>query len=242
MKFSFLCFLLSLTLFSSDSFSKVVLERYKDTNAMTIKIIERITETEYIEFVNAYKALKKFNIKLHLNAVQLDSNGGFAKSGMDIGWFIRHNNINTFVAPDSQCSSACVYILVGGIIRLAYGKVGVHRSTPSSKTTDIEILQERMDLIEFSTSQYFKDMGMSLQLTTAALIIPNWSIRYLTEDEKLNWGVHGIERLHEELYFRQSARKLGVDFYDYQEKFTDQLENCKMQAKKFESMYFDCVK
>jgi hypothetical protein len=108
----------------------------------------------------------KFNIKLHLNAVQLDSNGGFAKSGMDIGWFIRHNNINTFVAPDSKCSSACVYILVGGIIRLAYGKVGVHRSTPSSKTTDIEILQEKMDLIEFLQDQFRDDHLQQLQTLT----------------------------------------------------------------------------
>jgi len=222
--------------------SKVIFENYKDTDEMTIKIEGEISKTEFADFVKAYKQLKHNKQKLHLNAIQLNSPGGLLQQGKEIGWFIRHNELNTYLAPDSRCSSSCVYILVGGIIRLAYGRVGVHRSTPANSTPDADLISERLDLLNFSISQYFKDMGMSEQLITATLIIPNWSIRYLTEDEKWNWGVLGIEPIHEELYFRRAARKLGISFDEFKERFQDQLENCRTQARAFENIYFDCVK
>ena len=217
--------------FPISSFSKVILEQYKDTDEMTIKIEGEITNNEYKDFVQAYQSIKKKHQKLHLNAIQLNSFGGIKKQGEDIGWFIRRNELNTYLAPDSKCSSSCVYILVGGIIRLAYGRVGVHRSTPAITTPDKELVKERLELIEMQTSLYFENMGMSSQLTTATLIIPNWSIRYLTEDEKWNWGVLGIEALHEEIYFRQAARKIGVSFDEYKRRFQDQLDDCKIQAR-----------
>ena len=222
--------------------STVVLERYKDTDEMTIRIVDEMLLKDYADFVKAYKTVKKSKLKLHLNAIQLDSSGGNRRAGIDIGWFIRNNKLNTFVHPDAQCASACVFVLTGGIIRLAYGQVGVHRPTLGTNSTDIDYLQERMDVLELSTSQYFKDMGMSSQLTTAALIVPNWTIRKLSEEEKWNWGIQGIERVHEELYFRQAAKKLGVTLDEYKEKFRNQLEECRNQARSFESMYFDCVK
>jgi hypothetical protein len=224
------------------SFSEVILEPIKDTDEMTIRIEGEIKSNELNEFVKAYKQIKKNKQKLHLNAIQLNSPGGIMQQGKEIGWFIRRNELNTYLAPTSKCSSSCVYILVGGIIRLAYGRVGVHRSTPATSLTDIDLLKDRLDLLEFSTIQYFKDMGISNQVSSAALIIPNWSIRYLSEDEKWNWGVLGIEALHEELYFRQAAKKLGLTFDEYKSKFQDQLEECKTQARAFESIFFDCVK
>ena len=224
------------------SISEVIVEQYKDTEEMTIRIEGEIKSNELNEFVKAYKHIKVNKQKLHLNAVQLNSLGGIAQQGRELGWFIRHNELNTYLAPTSKCSSSCVYILVGGIIRLAYGRVGVHRSTPATSSTDVDLLKDRMDLIEFSTIQYYKDMGISNQLSSAALIIPNWSIRYLSEDEKWNWGVLGIEALHEELYFRRAAKKLGLSFDEYKNKFQDQLEDCKAQARAFESIFFDCVK
>jgi hypothetical protein len=236
----FLYFLLSIIAFNASS--KVILENYKDTEEMTIKIEGEITKSEYSDFIKAYKQIKRNKQRLHLNAIQLNSPGGLLQQGKEIGWFIRHNELNTYLAPDARCSSSCVYILVGGIIRLAYGRVGVHRSTPANSTTDADLISERLDLLNFSISQYFKDMGMSEQLITATLIIPNWSIRYLTEDEKWNWGVLGIEPVHEELYFRRAARKLGISFDEFKERFQDQLENCRTQARVFENIYFDCVK
>jgi len=242
MKLLFTVFSLLLGFVPINASSTVILERYKDTNEMTIRIVGEIKLKEYSEFVKVYKSLKKSKFKLHLNAIQLDSPGGNRRAGIDIGWFIRNNKLNTFVHPDSECASACVYILTGGIIRLAYGFVGVHRSSLDTNLSDIDLLQERMEVLELSTSQYFKDMGMSSQLTTAALIVPNWTIRKLTDEEKWNWGVQGIERVHEELYFRQAAKKLGVTLDEYKEKFRTQLEECKNQARAFESVYFDCVK
>ena len=224
------------------SFGEVISEPFKETDEMTIRIEGEIKSNEFHEFVKAYKQIKKNKQKLHLNAIELNSPGGLMQQGKEIGWFIRRNELNTYLAPNSKCSSSCVYILVGGIIRLAYGRVGVHRSTPATSSTDIDLLKDRLDLLEFSTIQYYKDMGISSQLSSAALIIPNWSIRYLSEDEKWNWGVLGIEALHEEIYFRRAAKKLGLSFDEYKNKFQDQLEDCKAQARAFESIFFDCVK
>ena len=88
MKLLFTVFSLLLGFVPINASSTVILERYKDTNEMTIRIVGEIKLKEYSEFVKVYKSLKKSKFKLHLNAIQLDSPGGNRRAGIDIGWFI----------------------------------------------------------------------------------------------------------------------------------------------------------
>jgi hypothetical protein len=40
-----------------------------------------------------------------------------------------HRRLNTYVGPNSLCGSACIYGVIGGVVRNTYGKVSVHRTT-----------------------------------------------------------------------------------------------------------------
>ena len=70
------------------------------------------------DFENALEHLKLTGKKLHMNAVQLNSTGGMWYVGRTIGRLIRREKLNTFVAPESECSSACVALLIGGVDRI----------------------------------------------------------------------------------------------------------------------------
>jgi hypothetical protein len=83
---------------------------------------------------------------------------------------------------------------------------------------------------------------MSTQLVDAIRITPNYTNWKLDDKEKRRWGVHGTERLYEELWFRTTAKAKFYDtdvVRDFFYKFNDK---CTTMAKEFKMTVFDCVK
>jgi hypothetical protein len=99
------------------------------TNVVNIILNDEITEKTLIDFNEALKSIENNKQKIVLNAVQLNSDGGSGVVGREIGQIIRKKRLNTFVAEDAHCESACVFVLLGGVQRYAFGQVGVHRAT-----------------------------------------------------------------------------------------------------------------
>jgi hypothetical protein len=112
-----------------DATADVLYEKYDETGAMTIKVSGVIAEDDFKKLDVALDSLTRSHLKLHMNSVELDSNGGNRSAGMIMGYTIRRYGLNTIVKPDAICHSACVYALIGGIQRYPFGEIGVHRTT-----------------------------------------------------------------------------------------------------------------
>jgi hypothetical protein len=75
------------------------------------------------------KQLDESKKTLHMNSVVLESHGGNGDTAKEIGKLIRARKLNTYLATDAACASACVHVLISGVQRYAFGDVRVHRAT-----------------------------------------------------------------------------------------------------------------
>ena len=228
---------------SFNSSATVTLEKYKDTSEVTIKIHHQIIEEDLIEFKNALKTIEKEKKVLHMNAVQLNSMGGHGSIGRKIGTIIREKKLYTYVAPKSICQSACVFILMGGVVRYPFGEVGVHRTTYLRGSEVEDSLTEdtvRTDIK--NVKEYGATMGFTQALTEAILNTESWKIRTIGDVEKREWQVFGTDRAYEERLFTSIAKALPMDRALFVRVFSSNYEDCLKDARRFERTAYDCAK
>lgn len=221
----------------------VSVENYKNTNEVTIKVDREITPEDVVEFNSLLTSIEKDKKVLHMNAVQLNSRGGSAHAARVIGMAIREKKLYTYVAPESVCESACVYILMGGVARYPFGKVGVHRTTfTSDKTVDDSNTEVFVSYDIETTKTYATSVGMSSSLVDAILNTESWRMRYLDDKEKRDWQVMGADRVYEERLFTSIAKDLNISREKYINIFRTNYEDCLIDSSKFEKSVYECSK
>ena len=179
--------------------------------------------------------------KLKLNAVVLNSPGGNGYAAMRIGEFLREKKLNTYVASGANCASACVYVLIGGVVRMAYGRVAVHRTTFTDEYP-IEKLEKALRDADKKSVAYVEGMGISSLLADAILNTPNWATRQLDDRERRRWGVHGTDRIYEEMWFRKTATETKLTLDEVIKEFDKNIAACKSPPINFEMTMWDCVR
>ena len=212
-----------------------------DQSTPVLRIEGEVLTKDVKDFESALDHLKLTGKKLHMNAVQLNSTGGMWYVGRTIGRLIRRAKLNTFVAPESECSSACVALLIGGLDRMAYGKVRVHRINLLRGELSSEDLGEILPQMDKEFAAYIKEMGISTLLAEASLHTPTWSLRTLTKDEKTHWGVHGTERVFEEELIAINAAKLNITAVELADRYEQYFPVCDQVASRFEMTLHQCV-
>ena len=228
---------------SFNSSATVTLEKYKDTNEVTIKIHHQIIEEDIVEFNNALQTIEKEKKVLHMNAVQLNSHGGKGSVGRKIGTIIKEKKLYTYVGPRSICESACVYILMGGVVRYPFGEIGVHRTTYSDDAEIDDSMTESTVRFDIKTvKEYSVAMGLTVALTEAMLNTESWKMRYLKEKEKREWQVFGTDRAYEERLFTAIAIEQHMQRNHFIKMFSTNYEECLRDARKFERTAYDCAK
>ena len=211
------------------------------SDVVKLVIHGELRESTLQEFKEAIESIENKEQKLLLNAIQLNSNGGSGNVAREIGKIIRGKRLNTYLSEDSKCESACVFILIGGVQRYAFGKVGVHRTTYMDTPNDDENVAEDISESVSEVSEYIKSMGVSVMLDDAINTTESWKMRYLTETEKRQWQVFGIDRLEEELYFNKLSRERGISRKDFVEIFKYNYEKCLNETKELKETIFECV-
>ena len=238
LKFSFLLLLC----LQSQAFAKVVVEKIdRFKKIAVVKVVERIQHEEEIELKRELDKLSKDGYKLKLNAVVLHTAGGNSSSAREMGELIRQRKLNTYVGPDDFCASACIYVLAGGIVRMAFGTVNVHRTT-YTEIRPIEKLEKWLKITDEQTRTFIERMGLSPLLSDAIITTPNWASRTLDELDKKRWGVHGTERMYDELWFRNTATNTGRSLDDVNDLFSKHISECSAKAKRFEITVWDCIR
>ena len=227
---------------ATPSYSAIYVDKVDHPRKVVILKIEgRIKYEDEIEFQRTLDEIKRDGYKIKLNSVVLNTRGGSSNAAMEIGKIIRKEKLNTYVGLKHRCASACIYILSSGIIRMAYGEVAVHRPT-FDDDYPYEKLEESLKKSEAESMKHLMDMGMTTQLVEAIRITPSWTTWTLDDKEKRRWGVHGTERMYDELWFRTTAKAKFYDTDVVRDFFYRHNEKCTKMAKEFKMTVYDCVK
>lgn len=221
--------------------SAVVVERIDVKNKIaTVKVVEEIQYEEEHILQRELDALESEGYKLKLNAIQLNTRGGNRFSAMAMGRLIRERKLNTYIAKDSRCGSACIFVVSGGLVRMVYGYVTVHRS---SFGNDMRIgsVEKFLKQGDEEMAEHFKQMGLSINVTDAVLMTPHWAYRELTEVELRRWGVNATDRIFEEMWFRNTAIQTKHSLDEVRDIFDKHISSCVKLPQRFEMTLWDCV-
>lgn len=240
------CFLVPiasfLLCFNNLCFSAIVVEKL-DTQLKiaTVKVVEEIQYEEEHILNRELDTLEAEGYKLKLNAIQLNTRGGNRFSAMAMGRLIRERKLNTYVAKDSRCGSACIFVVSGGLVRMVYGTVTVHRPSFSEEMR-IGAVEKFLKQGDDETAQHIKEMGLSLLVTDAILMTPHWAYRELTEQELRRWGVNATDRMYEEMWFRNTAIQTKHSLEEVRDIFDKNIISCAKMPLNFEMTLWDCFR
>ena len=227
---------------SFNSSATVTLEKYKDTNEVTIKVTDEIFVKDLQDFKDALQQVDDYRSVLHMNAIQLNSHGGSGTAAKEIGKILRARKLNTYLAQNDSCASACVDILIAGVMRYAFGDVLVHRTSYAIEVPNINNIAQDVEEWNKSAKEYVALMGVSSMLADAMLSTPGWKIRKLTVTEKSQWQVTGMDQLAEEIMFAQIAKEKSISRQEFVDIYTAHYDECLKQAGEFKMNVIDCAK
>lgn len=234
--------LLSLASFSLQSNAKISVEIVDaEKKIAAIKVIDKILPDEEVDFIEELDKLQADGYKLKLNAVVLNSAGGNGSAAQRMGEYIRERRLNTYVPKNGNCASACVYTLIGGVVRMVYGRVAVHRTTYSAELPT-EKLEKALRDADKRTVAHVEAMGISHLLADAILMTPNWATRELDYKDRRRWGVHGTDRVYEELWFRKTASETKLSLDEVRDIFDKNIVACTKKAERYEMTLWDCTR
>lgn len=117
--------------------------------------------------------------------VTFNSNGGNLGAALAYGRMIRDLGLNTVQPEFAECSSACAFAFMGGVLRSAdSGAIGVHQTYFDS---DFAISSDRaVDAIQQVSAailKYLDEMGVDARLLQLSMSTSSDEMRYLTDFE-----------------------------------------------------------
>lgn len=135
--------------------------------------------------------------------ILLDSKGGDGMAAIDIGRLLRKANAHVFV--NGECSSACILVLAGGVVRGAPTfSIGIHQAR-ITLSTDAGVIKKEVSVnddpqakfllekFDASAKTYFSDMEIPPDLFIAMQSHPSKRIYRLSSHEITAYGLNGIE-------------------------------------------------
>jgi hypothetical protein len=124
-------------------------------------------------------------------------------------------------AVGSDCSSACVYALIGAKVRQVPvgARLGIHAGklvqifsdgrvrSPSQVALSVKLTAH---VREQELRGYVREMGVSVQLVDAAVAVAHESLRFLDRDEIIRFGIDGRDFLESPWSVDQAEISIGV--------------------------------
>lgn len=170
----------------------------------SLKVTGHINATDIPLFKKHLKQIRKENLRLENDSVELTSHGGTAHAAIAIGKAIRKEHLSTYIPPHGACSSACTFVLIGGVCRMALGEVNIHRPLEKGVDSDGEPLTAKgvHKLAQLSKEylfSYFKLMEIPPQMAWDTITTQQWMKKQLSEDEKNAFGLYGTDSEEQDL-------------------------------------------
>ena len=183
--------------------------------------------------------------------IVLDSLGGSVSAAMRIGRLIRSAGGRTVVEDNGgTCASACVLIFSAGLSRVVGGhlshggplaslglvpvsqepaKIGIHRpaladATPETNMATVKTAAQR---VEKELREYAGEMNISARLIDDMLAIPPEQVRWLSEQDRQNYGLGFLDPVYAETASIAAAHKYNITPSQYRIRNAEALYACK---------------
>ncbi|WIJ26586.1 hypothetical protein [Devosia sp. RR2S18] len=118
-----------------------------------------------------------------LQTLGLHSNGGDVTAGLLLAQEVFDRNMDTYIAPESGCYSACAFIFLAGKNRLTEGELGVHQI--SNESRDLYSVQVSIGDMLDTLSQF----EVPASVISEMLRTPPESMRIYTSKEAAQVGL-----------------------------------------------------
>ena len=217
--------------YSSFAFADVEFQKlnYKDSKGheyASLKLTDHILDSDVPLFKKYIKQIHKEHLRLENDSIELNSHGGMGVPAVAIGRIIRKEHLSTLVPQNAICNSACAYILISGVCRMALGEVKIHRALHqgdedmdkpvSVKENYKAIRKEKRDKFNF-----YQEMGAPIEMVWRGVNTPQWLITSLSEEEKDLYGLFYSIPEEQDLRYNRIARQRKVSKFDLVEILKD---------------------
>jgi len=187
-----------------------------DEKICNIFIFEKISEEDAALMEAFIEKVHKEKPDVDFAFMMVDSQGGSIDAAFKIGRLARKNQMLVYVPQDAACLSSCIYILVGGVVRVIEGQVGIHtpyfpKETDGSYATN----KAKFDALKFRVESYLKEMNMPTSLYDDMLRVPSYKVKILTDLELGNYGFFSKDPVYRETVEIRGAQKLGITREEY---------------------------
>jgi hypothetical protein len=160
--------------------------------------------------------------------IRINSSGGDAFEAIKLGRIIRKYNLKTVIIRRAQCLSSCVFLLAGGVRRLVFGSVGIHRpyfgSLDPKLSTDA-IKAKRNDFNR-QIYEFLEEVDVSKNLLDVMLSVPPESMRFLTEDELQGFRLSIDDPSFDEKIVSSKAHFYNISSSEYRKRDILADKNC----------------
>jgi hypothetical protein len=169
------------------------------------------------------KACSDGNTFVHIN-----SEGGDVEEALLIGREIRKSSLGVIVHQYSSCLSSCVFILAGGVNRLAFGKIGIHRpyfsAVQSGKSSDD--IRAMRNQVNKQIKSYLSYVDVPENLLDEMLAIPPEKIKMLSEVELIKFRLHGKDATQDEIDVAKQASYYNLASSEYRKRQSESIARC----------------
>ena len=194
------------------SVAKVTLDKLNEYDKFhpqyaQLYLSESIEKEDAQTFQEAIDKIKTEGLHVKYDSVIINNSiGGNVETAKKISRIIRKNKLSTWIPKDRYCSSACLYVFVGGICRMGQGEIGIHRGfSPYSyqRKRSLEEVKDATDSAFNGDIKFFDEMNTRSSLVSILNQVPYWTMKVLSHDEKLQYGFYStieeyeLERLEE---------------------------------------------
>lgn len=188
----------------------------------TIEITGTIERGDYGRVLAMYEKSKQsfaasgFSMPVATALLRLDSNGGDVAEAMAIGARAHATKMTVTIPENARCISACVLILAGGIDRMVFGRVGIHRPHIPLDTAFTEGEQKsNFADIERDVKAYLAYVNVPTALYDKMFRVSPQNVRYLEQSELQDLGLGSADPYFEEASSAQMAKILGISKTEY---------------------------
>jgi len=147
------------------------------------------TQKEFISFASSHNIHEG-------DTIYFDSFGGNVDTSLSLGRSVRAYGLNTAVARNGECASACVFTFMGGVKRIVINdnELFIHQMIVTSPDLDSATTQTALSAGIRSALVYIKEMGIANDFMTDMLTTPptNISPVSLARANTLNLSNNGI--------------------------------------------------
>ena len=212
--------------FADVEFQKLDYKDSKGHEYASLKLTDHILDSDVPLFKKYIKQIHKEHLRLEDDSVVLNSHGGMGIPAVAIGRIIRKEHLSTLVPQGAICNSACAYVLISGVCRMALGEVKIHRSLhqgdeamdkPVSVKENYKVIR-KVIRDKFS---FYREIGAPDAMVWQGINTPQWLITSLSEEEKDSYGLFYSIPEEQDLRYNRIARQRKVSKFDLVEILKD---------------------